>query len=170
MGKLTQHFVDWIYRRYFAPRVDRQIYEHLLMRPHIFGGDENRVRIAPTALVGNALFNIVAGEIKIGEYAFFGHNVCLLTGTHDVRLRGYDRQQNWALDGRGITIEDGVWLGSNVTVIGPVTIGKDSVVAAGAVVTKDIPSAVLAAGVPAKIVRKLDEGELASHKSPKTYS
>jgi acetyltransferase-like isoleucine patch superfamily enzyme len=54
-----------------------------------------------------------------------------------------------------VIIGDGVWLGSNVLVLPGVTIGKGSVVAAGSVVSRDIPSGVLAAGNPAKIIKKL---------------
>ncbi len=156
MGKLTQHFVDWIYRRYLAPRVDRQIYDHLLMRSHVFGGDESRVEVAPTALVGNALFNVVSGEIRIEDHVSLGHNVCLLTGTHDPALRGHDRQWTWPKEGRDITIKRGAWLASNVTVIGPAVIGENSVIAAGSLVNKDIPDNVVAAGTPARVIKKLD--------------
>jgi acetyltransferase-like isoleucine patch superfamily enzyme len=55
-----------------------------------------------------------------------------------------------------IAIENGVWLGANATVLKGVTIGRDTVVAAGSMVTKSLPSGVVAAGVPAKILRKFD--------------
>jgi acetyltransferase-like isoleucine patch superfamily enzyme len=156
MGKLTQQLVDWIYRRYVAPRVDRQVYEHLISRPHIFGGDESRVQIAPTALVSNVLLNVVSGHIRIDDHVSLGHNVCLLTGTHDPSLRGHDRQWTWPTEGRDIVIKEGAWLASNVTVIGPVTIGEHAVVAAGSLVNKDIPPGVIAAGSPARIIRKIN--------------
>lgn len=55
-----------------------------------------------------------------------------------------------------IVLEDNVWLATGVTVMAGVTIGKDSVIAAGSVVTKNIPAGVLAGGMPAKIIRRLD--------------
>ena len=55
-----------------------------------------------------------------------------------------------------IVLEDNVWLATGVTVMAGVTIGKDSVIAAGSVVTKSIPAGVLAGGMPAKIIRRLD--------------
>ena len=156
MPSLTQRLVDWLYGRYFAGRVERQIYDHLLQKPHIFGGNESRVQIAPTALVANALFNVVSGDIRIEEHVSFGHNVCLLTGTHDPTLRGHDRQWTWPKEGRDITIKQGAWLASNVTVIGPAVIGENSVIAAGSLVNKDIPANVIAAGTPARVIRKID--------------
>lgn len=56
-----------------------------------------------------------------------------------------------------IILEDDVWLATGVSVMAGVTIGKGTVVAAGSVVTKDLPPGVLAGGVPAKVIRKLDE-------------
>lgn len=57
-----------------------------------------------------------------------------------------------------------MWLGANVTVLPGVTIGEGSVIAAGAVVTKDVPANMIAAGVPAKVIRKVktdtEKGEI----------
>ena len=58
---------------------------------------------------------------------------------------------------RPITIEDNVWLASNVVVCGGVTIGHDTVIGAGSVVTKSIPSGVFAAGNPCRVIRPLTE-------------
>ena len=58
-----------------------------------------------------------------------------------------------------ITIEDGCWLASNVTVCGGVTIGKGSVIGAGSVVTKDIPAGVFAAGNPCRVIRPITEAD-----------
>jgi maltose O-acetyltransferase len=55
-----------------------------------------------------------------------------------------------------VVLEQGVWLGARVTVLKGVTIGRSSVIAAGSVVTRDIPPGVLAGGMPAKVLRKLD--------------
>ena len=61
-------------------------------------------------------------------------------------------------------IEKNVWIGANVTVLPGVTIGKGSIIAAGAVVTKDVPANMIAAGVPAKVIRKVkkdaEKGEI----------
>jgi maltose O-acetyltransferase len=57
-----------------------------------------------------------------------------------------------------IVLEENVWLGARVTVLKGVTIGRDSVVAAGSVVTRDIPPGTIAAGVPARVIRSLEAG------------
>ena len=56
-----------------------------------------------------------------------------------------------------ITVEDNVWIGANTTVCGGVTIGSNSVIGAGSVVNHDIPSGVVAAGVPCKVFRKISD-------------
>ena len=56
-----------------------------------------------------------------------------------------------------VVIEDGVWLGGNVTVWGGVTIGKNSIIGAGSVVTADIPENVIAVGNPAKVIKKIEK-------------
>lgn len=156
MKKLTRKLAAWLYRRFFAGEVESDIKSILLYRPLIFGGDESRVRIAPTAQVSNALFNVVSGNVRIEDRVSLGHNVCLLTGTHDPALRGHARQWTWPTEGRDIVIKEGAWLASNVTVIGPVVIGENAVIAAGALVNKDIPANVIAAGAPARIIKKIE--------------
>ena len=56
-----------------------------------------------------------------------------------------------------ITLEENVWIGANATVCGGVTIGADSVIGAGSVVTHDIPAGVIAAGVPCRVIRPITE-------------
>ena len=57
--------------------------------------------------------------------------------------------------GRDIVVSSGAWIGSNVTIIGPCTIGEDAVVAAGAVVISDVKPGVVVGGVPAKLIREI---------------
>ena len=95
-------------------------------------------------------------KIIIGNDVMFGPRVGLYTAGHpidpDVRKEGYEF-------GLPITIGDNVWLGGDVIVNPGVTIGKNSIVASGSVVTKDIPENVIAAGVPAKVIRKIDDND-----------
>lgn len=93
-----------------------------------------------------------AGPITIGEDVQMGPNVQLLTPTHE--LDPARRRAGWE-KGLPITIGDNVWLGGGVIVCPGVTIGADTVVGAGSVVTKDLPSGVLAVGNPARVIRTL---------------
>lgn len=91
------------------------------------------------------------GGIYIGDGALIGHNAVLATINHmeDPKERG-------GMTFHPIHIGKNVWLGANVTVLPGVTIGDGAIIAAGAVVTKDVPANMIAAGVPAKVIRKVN--------------
>ena len=76
----------------------------------------------------------------------------LLTATHPVEPG--PRRDKWE-GSAPITLEDNVWLGGGVVVLPGVTIGRDTVVGAGSVVTRDLPAGVVAVGNPARVVREL---------------
>jgi acetyltransferase-like isoleucine patch superfamily enzyme len=118
-------------------------------------GDRSRLHLPDTAVVNNALFNMSGGTITIGEYAFFGHDVAVLTGTHDIEQFGLARQLAFPRSGRDVVIGDGVWLASHVLVLGPVTIGEHAVVAGGSLVRDDVEPYAVVAGRPAKMIKKL---------------
>ena len=90
--------------------------------------------------------------VTIGDDVQIGPNVQLLTATHP--LEPGPRRDKWEA-AQPITIGDNVWLGGGVIVCPGVTIGADTVVGAGSVVTKDLPAGVLAVGTPARVVREL---------------
>ncbi len=92
--------------------------------------------------------------ITIGARCQIATRVQLLTATHPIDPRV--RRLGWE-SAAPIAIGDNVWLGAGVIVCPGVTIGRDSVVGAGAVVTRDLPAAVVAAGVPAEVHRSIDE-------------
>jgi acetyltransferase-like isoleucine patch superfamily enzyme len=115
-------------------------------------GESERLHIAETAVTNDALFNTISGSVKLESDVFTGHGVAFLTGTHDVTQRGIARQQAVPTEGRDIVIETGAWIASRAVVLGPCRVGAHAVVAAGAVVTEDVPAGAIVAGVPARIV------------------
>jgi len=90
--------------------------------------------------------------IRLGEACQLGPAVQLLTPTHP--LEPEPRRQGWEA-AEPIAIGDNVWLGGAVVVCPGVTIGEDTVVGAGAVVTRDLPAGVVAVGNPARVIREL---------------
>lgn len=96
-------------------------------------------------------------RITIGDHCMIGPNCSLCTAGHPLspalRLKG-------AQFNKPVTLEANVWLGSNVVVLPGVTIGANSVIAAGSVVTKDIPANVLAMGVPCRVVRSITDEDI----------
>jgi acetyltransferase-like isoleucine patch superfamily enzyme len=138
-----------------AEKADRDASENPLYR-YLVHGHESRLHIHPTAVVNNALFNLSSGDITIGEYAFFGHNVAILTGTHDVSKFGRERQQAIPKFGRDVVVNEGAWLASDVLVLGPCVIGAHAVVGAGSLVLHDVEPYAIVAGRPARLVRRIE--------------
>lgn len=95
---------------------------------------------------------IDVAPITIGDDCQLGPNVQLLTPLHPVDPE--PRRAKWEA-AKPITLKDNVWLGGGVIVLPGVTIGENTVVGAGAVVTKDLPANVVAVGNPARIVREI---------------
>ena len=90
------------------------------------------------------------GGIFIGDGALIGHGVVLATLNHDM-----DPEKRQALHPAPIHIGKRVWIGANATICSGVTIGDNAVVAAGAVVVKDVPANTVVGGVPAKIIKEI---------------
>jgi acetyltransferase-like isoleucine patch superfamily enzyme len=100
------------------------------------------------------LHNTVIGPVTIGNHVNLAQGITVTALNHNfenVELR-IDEQ---GVSTNPVAIADDVWIGANAVVLPGVSIGSHSVVAAGAVVTKDVPAHSLVAGVPAKIIRKL---------------
>jgi acetyltransferase-like isoleucine patch superfamily enzyme len=156
------HSIRW---RLLAGRFGRLVRD-AVQQPYVYDGTPSpgrRVSLGENVQLNDAVLNVVSGDIRIGDHSFLGHGVSLLTGTHDYRARRTQRQTSSPATGHDIVIGKGVWIASNVTVVGPCTIGDDAVVAAGAVVAmREVPAAALVGGVPAKIIGQIDFPDAAS--------
>lgn len=121
-----------------------------------------------TYIGNNCYFNfncifLDCAEIHFGDNVFVGPNVLFLTPVHPL----LSEERNRRVDNNGqihlfeyckpIKIESNVWIGGGAIVNPGITIGHDSVIGSGSVVTKDIPSGVIAAGVPCKVIRKVTQ-------------
>ena len=117
--------------------------------------------------------NNAVGDVTIGDYTrigihctvigpvCIGHHVNLAQGITVTALNHNFADTNRRIDEQGIStrpvvIGDDVWIGANAVILPGVTIGRHVVVAAGAVVTKDVPDSCVVAGIPAKVVKKLE--------------
>lgn len=98
------------------------------------------------------LVSLDVATVTVGDDVQIGPNVQLLTATHP--LEPNPRKDKWEA-AEPIVIGDNVWLGGGVIVCPGVTIGADTVVGAGSVVIRDLPSGVIAAGSPARVIREL---------------
>ena len=107
----------------------------------------NKISIGKDVFINHHLTTVALGGIKIGNHVQIAPNVTLLTANHD-----QDNLQ--ILHCKSVTIKDSAWIGAGAQVLPGVTIGKGEIVAAGAVVTKDVPDNAVVAGVPAKVIRQ----------------
>ena len=135
---------------------------------HRMHGDPSRLHLHETAIVNNALFNVSGGTITVEKDAFFGHDVAVLTGTHDIEKFGRARQTGFPRSGHDVVIGEGVWLASQALVLGPVTIGANAVVAAGSLVLEDVAPYTIVAGRPAKVLRTIPYPDAAPAPEPES--
>ena len=100
------------------------------------------------------LHNTVIGPVTIGNHVNLAQGITITALNHNFEDpdKKIDEQ---GISTSAVTIEDDVWIGANAVVLPGVTIGNHSVVAAGAVVTKDVPPHSLVAGVPAKVIKQI---------------
>ena len=109
-------------------------------------------------VIGNytriGLHNTIIGPVKIGSHVNLAQGITVTALNHnfDDTQKRIDEQ---GVSTNPVTIEDDVWIGANAVILPGVTIGNHCVVAAGAVVTKDVPPHSLVAGVPAKVIKQL---------------
>ncbi|HCM89074.1 MULTISPECIES: sugar O-acetyltransferase [Vagococcus] len=154
--------------RLFNQTTEEQIEYRSDLLKELFKGTGNNIYMEPpfrcdygsNITIGNNFYAnfdccfLDVANITIGENVMFGPKVNLLTPGHplDVTVRNSGLEY-----GKEIKIGDNVWLGGNVTVNPGVTIGNNTVIGSGAVVTKDIPDNVVAAGNPCKVIRTIGE-------------
>lgn len=134
----------------------------LVQGPMRVTGNDNpceKISIGTFTVISGALHCDVGAPIRIGNRVRIGHDVSLLTVDHEVG--GEDMRSGTRKYGP-IEIGDGAWLASRVVVLPGVRIGAGAIVAAGSVVTRDVPDNTLAVGVPARAVRNLNDAQLAA--------
>lgn len=107
--------------------------------------------------MNDGCFLDLGASITIGDRVAFGHQVLLMTNSHEIG--GMDRRAG-DLTAEPIVIEDGAWIGARATILPGVVIHEGAVVASGALVTKDVPANTVVAGVPARVVRQLENKEI----------
>ncbi len=151
--RLLARWIEPVVREAVAAQVASAVKDPL--REPLVYGDVTRLHIDPTAVVNNALFNLSSGDITVGRHAFFGHNVAILTGTHDFTTFGSERQVAVPRTGRDVRIGEGAWLASFAIVVGPCSIGEHAVVGVGSLVLDDVAPYTVVAGSPATVRRTI---------------
>ncbi len=108
-------------------------------------------RIGKNVYINHLCSMLDMGTITIEDNVLIGPKVNILSETHPV-----SPAERKSLMVKPVVIKNGVWIGAGATILPGVTVGENSVVAAGAVVSKDVPANSIVGGVPAKIIKKID--------------
>lgn len=132
---------------------------------HYVEGSGGSLTIGERVGLANTYCNLSSGSITIGDRCIFGPNVMLITGRHTftrgrrASLWVQDQDLGWGggslevpTSGYDIVIGEGTWICAGAIVSGGVAIGSHAIVAAGAVVTRDVPDHAIVAGVPARVI------------------
>ena len=131
-----------------------EVGEDVIVQPPLRCDYGRHVRIGSQTFVNYDCVLLDVADITIGERCQIAPRVQLLTATHPIDPVA--RRAGWEL-GKPITLGENVWLGGGVIVCPGVTVGDDTVVGAGAVVTRDLPGGVVAVGNPARVQRAISD-------------
>ncbi len=127
----------------------------------IYGG--RRVRFGDRVTINDYVHIWGVGGVSIGDDTMIAAHSVIVSQTHELDALRQGRKYRETLTFAPVKIGNNVWIGSSVTILPGVTIGDGAVIGAGAVVTRDIPPAALAIGVPARVIRLLGEQNAFEH-------
>ena len=135
-----------------------EVGEGVLLEPHVWltAPEGARIRIGAGSFLNIAVMVAAVELVEIGEHCMFANGCFVTDGNH--RFDDPDKPVPWqGFSSKGPTrVGDNVWCGANVVVASGVTIGERCVIGANSVVTEDIPAFSIAAGAPARVIRKVE--------------
>ncbi|UQZ37723.1 maltose acetyltransferase [Paenibacillus sp. PK3_47] len=130
--------------------------EEFLIEQPFYCDQGYNIEIGEHFYVNHNCVMLDAAKISFGDYVFIAPNCGFYTAGHAIDVE----QRNMGLEvALPITVGDNVWIGGGVSVLPGVSIGNDTIIGAGSVVTKDIPSGVIAAGNPCRVIREITEAD-----------
>ncbi len=140
-------------RTLFSELIGAQVDDGFVLIPPFHATGGAGMKIGRNVFVNQNCTFYDLGGLEIGDDVMIGPNVSLITSGHPVEP---SRRRDFVV-AKPIAIERNVWIGAGATIIGGVTVGEHSVVAAGAVVTRDVPPNTLVGGNPATVIRSIAE-------------
>jgi acetyltransferase-like isoleucine patch superfamily enzyme len=138
-------------REMVSELIGKDVPDDFCLFPPIYADFGKNITIGKSVFINSGCCFQDQGGIRIGDGCFIGHQVVFATIDHDLDPKR--RAENHVAP---IVLGKNVWVGSHATILKGVTIGDGSVVAAGAVVTKDVPPMTVVGGVPARVIRKIE--------------
>ena len=153
LNRLTYDDADQI-RAVFSELIGRAVDEGFSLIPPFYTTGGENIRLGRNVFINQNCTLYDLGGIDIGDDVMIGPNVSLITSSHPLE----PSQRRAFVVAKPIVIERNVWIAAGATIIGGVTIGENSVVAAGSVVTPDVPPNSLVGGNPARLIRTIAQG------------
>ena len=150
LNRLTYDDADQI-RAVFSDLIGRAVDEGFSLIPPFYTTGGENIRLGRNVFINQNCTLYDLGGIDIGDDVMIGPNVSLTTSSHPLE----PSQRRAFVLAKPIVIERNVWIAAGATIIGGVTIGENSVVAAGSVVTHDVPPNSLVGGNPARLIRTI---------------
>jgi len=137
--------------------------ENAALRPGAYAIATSKISLGKNVVIRPSSFLFAfpgeehEGYITIEDNASVGSGVHIYVANHSFATIGKPIIDQGHEEPKNVTLEEGCWIGANAIILGGVTIGKNAVVGAGSIVTKSVPPYCVAAGNPAKILKRLDQ-------------
>ncbi len=152
LNRLTFNDLEEV-RGVFSDLIGKKVDDGFCLIPPFYTTGGPDITIGRNVFINQNCTVYDLGGLEIGDDVMIGPNVSLITSGHPIA----PSQRRAGVTASPIKIERNVWIAANVTVIGGLTIGENSVIAAGSVVTRDVPANSLAGGNPARVIRSIAE-------------
>lgn len=152
LNRLTFDDMDEI-RVLFGQLIGKQVDESFLLIPPFYTAGGEEIRVGHNVFVNQNCTFYDLGGLDIADDVMIGPNVNIITTGHPVE----PSRRRAVTIGKPIVIEKNVWIGAGATIVGGVTVGENAVVAAGSVVTRNVPPNALVGGNPARVIRSIGD-------------
>ncbi len=131
-----------------------QIGQNSIIEPPFYCSYGQNIHLGEHVFLNVLCIILDCNEVRIGDHVMIGPGVQIYTAAH--MLEAEARNQGWEI-AKPIVIEDNVWLGGGAILVPGVRIGRNAVVGAGAVVTRNVPANTVVAGNPARVIREIGQ-------------
>jgi acetyltransferase-like isoleucine patch superfamily enzyme len=150
LNRLTFNDADEV-RALFSDLIGKKVDDNFLLIPPFYTTGGLDIRVGRNVFVNQNCTFYDLGGLDIGDDVMIGPNVSILTSAHPLE----PSRRRACVTAKPVIIERKVWIAAGAIIIGGVTVGENSVVAAGSVVTRDVPPNTLVGGNPARVIRSL---------------
>ncbi len=152
LNRLTFNDAEEV-RALFSDLIGKKVDDSFLLIPPFYTTGGAEINVGRNVFVNQNCTFYDLGGLDIADDVMIGPNVSIIASGHPIE----PSQRRSLVVGKPIVIERNVWIAAGATIVGGVTVGENSVVAAGSVVTKDVPPNTLVGGNPARVIRSIGD-------------